>query len=418
MAVMFGIAINATISRRSVFARKNYFYPDLPKGYQISQYELPIVTNGEIEIPRETGTTKRIRINRAHLEEDAGKSVHGIYGQETGVDLNRAGIPLLEIVSEPDMRSEHEATEYMRAIHSLVRYLQICDGNMAEGSFRCDANVSVRPSGDNNFGTRTEIKNLNSFRFLGRAIRYEINRQIETLKNGQTVVQETRLYDPEANETRVMRGKEEANDYRYFPDPDLLPVELTPTFIEGIRIDLPELPSRKTTRFRTEYGLSEHDAKRLTCTPETAEYYEAVLKRAPHPKTVANWVIGTITSALHRADLDITRCPIQPEEFAVLIARIHDGTLSTPMAKTVFDALWHGNAHTDDIIKKQGLSQISDPHTIDAHVDHVINAYPDQVKQFQAGKEKLLAFLVGQVMKITRGRANPHQVTSALRRKL
>ena len=418
MAVMFGIATNATITKRSIFARKNYFYPDLPKGYQISQYEFPIVKNGEVEIPLETGTTKRIRINRAHLEEDAGKSVHGIYRQETGLDLNRAGIPLLEIVSEPDMRSETEATEYMRTIHSLVRYLQICDGNMAEGSFRCDANVSVRPSGDNTLGTRTEVKNLNSFRFLGRAIRYEINRQIETLENNQIVIQETRLYDPETNETRVMRGKEEANDYRYFPDPDLLPVEMTSRFIERIRTELPELPHQKTSRFRNEYGLDEHDAKRLTFTPETAAYYEAVLKRARHPKTVANWITGTVTSALHRDDIEITRCPIPPNELAVLIARIHDGTLSTTMARTVFDALWRREGHTDDIIKKQGLAQISDPHTIDTLVEQVVDTYPDQVKQFQAGKEKLLAFFVGQVMKMTRGQANPNQVKLALRRKL
>ena len=418
MAVMFGIAINATIARRSIFARKNYFYPDLPKGYQISQYELPIVSSGEIEIPIETGSTKRIRVNRAHLEEDAGKSVHGIYRQETGLDLNRAGIPLLEIVSEPDMRSETEAMEYMRTIHSLVRYLQICDGNMAEGSFRCDANVSVRRSGDSTFGTRTEIKNLNSFRFLGRAIRYEIDRQIEVLENNQKVIQETRLYDPVANETRVMRGKEEANDYRYFPDPDLLPVQLPFTFIERTRTELPELPNQKTARFRDEYGLDEHDAKRLTITPETAEYYEAVLTRAPHPKTVANWVTGTITSALHRADLDITRCPIPPTELAALIARIHDGTLSTTMARAVFDALWRGDGTTDYIIKKQDLSQISDSNTIDALVDQVMDAYPDQVIQYQTGKEKLLAFFVGQVMKLSRGRANPRQVKSTLRRKL
>ena len=418
MAVMFGIAINATISRRSIFARKNYFYPDLPKGYQISQYELPIVRNGEVEIPLETGSTKRIRINRAHLEEDAGKSVHGIYREETGLDLNRAGIPLLEIVSEPDIRSETEATEYMRTIHSLVRYLQICDGNMAEGSFRCDANVSVRLSGNNTLGTRTEIKNLNSFRFLGRAIRYEINRQIETLENNQTVIQETRLYDPEANETRVMRGKEEANDYRYFPDPDLLPVELTPAFVEGTRAELPELPRQKTARFHNEYGLEEHDAKRITSTPETAAYYEAVLKIAHHPKTVANWITGTITSALHRDDIEITHCPIPPSELAVLVARIHDGTLSTTMAKTVFNALWRREGHTDEIIRRQGLAQISDPHIIDALVEQVIDAYPVQVKQFQAGKEKLFAFFVGQIMKTTRGQANPNQVKSALRRKL
>ena len=418
MAVMFGIAINATVARRSIFARKNYFYPDLPKGYQISQYELPIVRNGEVEIPLETGSTKRIRVNRAHLEEDAGKSVHGIYRQETGLDLNRAGIPLLEIVSEPDMRSETEAAEYMRTIHSLVRYLQICDGNMAEGSFRCDANVSVRQSGDATLGTRTEIKNLNSFRFIERAIRYEINRHIETLENNHLVIQETRLYDPEANETRVMRGKEEANDYRYFPDPDLLPVELTSEFIERIRTELPELPHQKIARFRSEHGLNEHDAARLTFTPETAAYYEDVVKKAPHPQTVVNWITGNITSALHRDDIEITRCPIPPSELAALISRIHDGTLSTTMARTVFNALWRGEGHTDDIIEKHGLAQISDPHTIDTLVEQVIDAYPDQVKQYQAGKEKLLTFFIGQVMKMTRGQANPSQVKLALRRKL
>ena len=418
MAVMFGLATSARIASRSVFARKNYFYPDLPKGYQISQYELPVVEQGKVDIVLEDGSTKRIGITRAHLEEDAGKSVHDVFPGETGVDLNRAGVPLLEIVSEPDMRSAREATAYMRAIHSLVRYLGVCDGNMEEGSFRCDANVSVRRSGDTALGTRTEIKNLNSFRFVGRAITYEIERQIEILENNGTIVQETRLYDAVANETRAMRGKEEAKDYRYFPDPDLLPVELSAEYVERIRTELPELPTAKMLRFQSEYELGEHDARRLTASRDTADYYEAVARASGQPRLAANWITGDLAAALHRAGLEIPHCPVGPADLAALIVRIADGTLSSKMAKRVFDATWRGDGDPDSIIEEQGLSQISDAKAIEALVDQIITAHPVQVEQYRAGKEKILGFFVGQIMKITRGQANPEQVNQALRRKL
>jgi len=418
MAVMFGLATSARIASRSVFARKNYFYPDLPKGYQISQYELPVVERGEVRIELDDGSTKRIGITRAHLEEDAGKSVHDAFPGETGVDLNRAGVPLLEIVSEPDMRSAREATAYMRTIHSLVRYLGICDGNMEEGSFRCDANVSVRRSGDTALGTRTEIKNLNSFRFVERAITYEVERQIETLENNGTIIQETRLYDAVADETRTMRGKEEANDYRYFPDPDLLPVELSTEYIESIRTELPELPAAKMRRFRSEYDLGEDDVRQLTASRDVADYYEAVARASRQPRLAANWITGDLAAALHRTGLEIPHCPIGPDDLATLITRVVDGTLSGKMAKRVFDAVWRGAGDPDAIIEKQGLSQISDVRTIEALVDQVITAHPSQARQFRAGKEKILGFFVGQIMKMTRGQANPEQVSQALRRKL
>ena len=418
MAVMFGLATSARIAPRSVFARKNYFYPDLPKGYQISQYELPIVERGEVCIELDDGSTKRIGITRAHLEEDAGKSVHDAFPGETGVDLNRAGVPLLEIVSEPDMRSAREATAYMRAIHSLVRYLGICDGNMEEGSFRCDANVSVRRSGDTALGTRTEIKNLNSFRFVERAIAYEAERQIETLENNGTIIQETRLYDAAADETRAMRGKEEANDYRYFPDPDLLPVELSPEYIESIRTELPELPAAKMRRFRSEYDLGEDDVRQLTASRDVADYYEAVARASRQPRLAANWITGDLAAALHRTGLEISRCPIGPGDLATLITRVVDGTLSGKMAKKVFAAVWRGAGDPDSIIEKQGLSRISDVRAIEALVDQVITAHPAQARQFRAGKEKILGFFVGQIMKMTGGQADPVQVNRALRRKL
>ena len=418
MAVMFGLATSARIAPRSVFARKNYFYPDLPKGYQISQYELPIVERGEVCIELDDGSTKRIGITRAHLEEDAGKSVHDAFPGETGVDLNRAGVPLLEIVSEPDMRSAREATAYMRAIHSLVRYLGICDGNMEEGSFRCDANVSVRRSGDTALGTRTEIKNLNSFRFVERAIAYEVERQIETLENNGTIIQETMLYDAAADETRAMRGKEEANDYRYFPDPDLLPVELSTEYIESIRTELPELPAAKMRRFRSEYDLGEDDVRQLTASRDIADYYEAVARASRQPRLAANWITGDLAAALHRTGLEISRCPIGPGDLATLITRVVDGTLSGKMAKKVFDAVWRGAGDPDSIIEKQGLSRISDVRTIEALVDQVITAHPAQARQFRAGKEKILGFFVGQIMKMTGGQADPVQVNRALRRKL
>ena len=418
MAVMFGLATNAEIASRSVFARKNYFYPDLPKGYQISQYELPVVGRGAVEIELDDGSTKRIGITRAHLEEDAGKSVHDAFPGETGVDLNRAGVPLLEIVSEPDMNSAGEAMAYMRTIHSLVRYLGICDGNMEEGSFRCDANVSVRRSGETTLGTRTEIKNLNSFRFVGRAITYEIERQIETLTGNGTIVQETRLYDAVADETRGMRSKEEANDYRYFPDPDLLPIELSPEYIERIRAELPELPDAKMQRFRSEYALGESDARRLTASRDIADYYEAVASASHQPKLAANWVTGDLAAALHRANIEIAHSPVGPGALATLIVRIADGTLSGKMAKEVFESVWRREGDPDSVIAKRGLVQISDPAAIEGFVDQVIVAHPEQVEQFRAGKEKVFGFLVGQVMRMTRGQANPEQVNQALRRRL
>ena len=418
MAVMFGLATNAEIAPRSVFARKNYFYPDLPKGYQISQYELPIVERGAVEIALDDGSTKRIGITRAHLEEDAGKSVHDAFPGETGVDLNRAGVPLLEIVSEPDMRSAGEAMAYMRTIHSLVRYLRICDGNMEEGSFRCDANVSVRRAGDTALGTRTEIKNLNSFRFVGRAITYEIERQIETLENEGMIVQETRLYDAAADETRAMRGKEEANDYRYFPDPDLLPVELGPEYVERIRAELPELPDAKMQRFRSAYALGESDVRRLTASRDVADYYESVANASRQPKLAANWITVDLAAALHRDGIEITHSPIGPEELATLIVRITDGTLSGKMAKEVFESVWRREGDPDTVIAKRGLAQISDTAAIEGFVDQVIAAHPAQVEQFRAGKEKVFGFLVGQVMKMTGGQANPKQVNQVLRHKL
>ena len=418
MAVMFGLATNARITSRSVFARKNYFYPDLPKGYQISQYELPIVGRGSVEITLDDGSTKRIGITRAHLEEDAGKSVHDVFPGETGVDLNRAGVPLLEIVSEPDMSSADEAMAYMRTIHSLVRYLGICDGNMEAGSFRCDANVSVRRTGEAALGTRTEIKNLNSFRFVGRAITYEVGRQIGILENGGAIAQETRLYDAAANETRAMRGKEEANDYRYFPDPDLLPVEVGPEYVERVRADLPELPAAKMQRFRSEYGLGERDARRLTASRDLADYYEAVATASREPKLAANWITGDLTAALHRAGLEITDSPIGPEDLATLVTRVVDGTLSGKMAKEIFDAVWRREGDPDGIITKRGLAQITDAAAIDALVDEVIAACPAQVEQFRAGKTKVLGFFIGRIMKMTRGQANPELVDQLLRRKL
>ncbi len=419
MAVMFGIAINATIARRSVFARKNYFYPDLPKGYQISQYELPIVEHGELLIAGDDGTPKRIGITRAHLEEDAGKSVHEAFDRYTGIDLNRAGTPLLEIVSEPELRSATEAVAYMRKIHTLVRYLGISDGNMQEGSFRCDANVSVRPRGDDRLGTRTELKNLNSFRFVEKAINFEIERQIDVLEDGGEIVQETRLYDADRDETRSMRSKEEANDYRYFPDPDLLPVELTDAYIETVGKSLPELPDAKQRRFIDEFDLRSEDAAILTASRQLADFFEAAARAATaKPQLVANWVIGDLTGALNREGLDIERSRIGAAALAGLVNRIADQTISGKIAKEVFDAMWRGEGSADAIIDTRGLRQITDSSAIDAVVRRVIDAHPEQVAQYRAGKTKLLGFLVGQVMKETGGKANPAQVNAALRKEL
>jgi len=420
MAVKFGLAIGAEIPDRSVFARKNYFYPDLPKGYQISQHDQPVVANGYIEIDLEDGTTKRIGIIRAHLEEDAGKSLHEDFHGLTGIDLNRAGTPLLEIVSAPDLRSAKEAVAYLKKLHSLVTYLEICDGNMQEGSFRCDANVSVRRKGDPCFGTRVELKNINSFRFVERAINYEVERQIDLLESGGQVVQETRLYDADRNETRSMRTKEEATDYRYFPDPDLLPVVITSEFIESVRKTLPELPDAKRDRFMEQYGLSRYDADVLTSTRELADYYEAVVRAAgqDQAKPAANWVMGELSGALNRDGIDITASPVSAEMLAQLLQRIADNTISGRIAKEVFEAMWEGEGSADEIIEKRGLKQITDVAAIEAMIDEVLAAHPKQVEQYKSGQAKLLGYFVGQVMKLSGGKANPAQLNQLLRQKL
>ena len=419
MAVKFGVAIGAEVASRSVFARKNYFYPDLPKGYQISQMELPIVGMGALTIELEDGESKVVGITRAHLEEDAGKSLHEDFHGMTGIDLNRAGTPLLEIVSEPDMRSAAEAVAYAKKIHALVRYIEICDGNMAEGSFRCDANVSVRPMGQKELGTRAELKNLNSFRFLERAINLEVERQIDTIESGGRVVQETRLYDADRHETRSMRSKEEANDYRYFPDPDLLPVELDDAFINGIKQTLPELPDEKRQRFEADYALSQQDAAVLTASRELADYYEAVVAAAQtDPKIAANWVSGELAAALNRDAVDISSSPVTAKLLAGLLKRIADQTISGKIAKQVFEAIWQGEGDADAVIEAKGLKQITDSGAIEKMVDEVVANNPKQAAQYRSGKEKLFGFFVGQVMKQTRGKANPQQVNELLKKRL
>ncbi|MGB5177196.1 MAG: Asp-tRNA(Asn)/Glu-tRNA(Gln) amidotransferase subunit GatB [Gammaproteobacteria bacterium] len=419
MAAMFGLATHSTVAPRSVFARKNYFYPDLPKGYQISQFELPIVHDGYLDIELEEGSSKRIGITRAHLEEDAGKSLHEAYLGKTGIDLNRAGTPLLEIVSEPDIRSAKEAVAYMKKIHSLVRYLGISDGNMQEGSFRCDANVSIRPKGQAAFGTRAEIKNINSFRFVEQAINYEVERQIMLLESGGTVVQETRLFDADKHETRSMRSKEEANDYRYFPDPDLLPVELDAAFLEAVRKTLPELPDARKARLVSEHGLSEYDAAVLSASRELADYFEAAVQAAGGAgKLTANWVMGELSGALNRSDGDITSSPVSAAALGGLLLRIEDGTISGKIAKQVFEAMWKGEGPADDIIEQQGLKQISDSSAIEGIIREVLDNNPKQLEQYRGGQEKLFSFFVGQVMKATQGKANPKQVNELLRKLL
>jgi aspartyl-tRNA(Asn)/glutamyl-tRNA(Gln) amidotransferase subunit B len=419
MVVKLGLAINARIAPRSVFARKNYFYPDLPKGYQISQYELPIVAQGALDIVLEDGEKRRIGITRAHLEEDAGKSLHEGLPAMTGIDLNRAGTPLVEIVSEPDMRSAKEAVAYMKKIHTLVRYLEICDGNMQEGSFRCDANVSVRPLGAVKFGTRAEIKNLNSFRFVERAINFEVARQIELLESGRPVVQETRLYDPDKGETRSMRSKEEANDYRYFPDPDLLPVEVDPALIEAVRATLPELPDQKAARFSRQYGLSPYDAGVLTASRELAEYYEEVVRTtAADPKLAANWVMGDLAAALNREGLEVSSAKISAARLGELLGRIHDATISGKIAKEVFELMWLEGLGADAVIESKGLRQITDSAAIERAIEEVMAKNPAQLAEYRAGKDKLFGFFVGQVMKATGGKANPAQLNEMLRAKL
>ena len=426
MAVKFGLAVDANINRTNVFARKNYFYPDLPKGYQISQMELPIVGEASLAINTEKGE-KIIGITRAHLEEDAGKSLHEDFHGMTGIDLNRAGTPLLEIVSEPDMRSSSEAVAYLRKLHSLVTYLEICDGNMQEGSFRCDANVSVRPVGQKELGTRTELKNINSFKYVERAIEYEIERQIDLIEDGGTVVQETRLYDPDKHVTRSMRSKEEAHDYRYFPDPDLPPMVLEESFIDAVRATLPELPEAKYTRFVDSYKLSAEDAAQLTATRPIADYYEQVVQTTQpsthtstqsNAKLAANWIIGELFAALNNDDLSVEQSPVTAAQLAGLLDRVNDNTLSGKTAKQVFAALWHQEGEVDAIIESKGLKQITDSGEIETIVDEVLARCTEQVQQYKSGNEKVFGFLVGQVMQASKGKANPEQVNQLLKKKL
>jgi aspartyl-tRNA(Asn)/glutamyl-tRNA(Gln) amidotransferase subunit B len=438
-AIRLGLAVGGSIAPRSVFARKNYFYPDLPKGYQISQYEIPVVAGGGLAIAwkpdEKAGQQERfVRLTRAHLEEDAGKSLHEDFHGMSGIDLNRAGTPLLEIVTEPDMRSAKEAVAYARALHGLVVWLGICDGNMQEGSFRCDANVSVRPAGQAEYGTRCEIKNLNSFRFLERAIDYEVRRQVALIEDGGRVVQETRLYDPDRDETRSMRSKEEAHDYRYFPDPDLPPLVVEADWIERVRAAMPELPSDMRRRFVEQYGLGSYDATTLTASRDVATYYESVVAAlaksgaagrdsvATLAKSAANWVMVDLAAALNRDGVEVPACPVAPGQLARLVERIHDGTISGKIARDVFAAMWAqpsaGDDAADRIIDARGLRQISDSGALDAIVEQVLAANPKSVEEFRAGKEKAFNALVGQVMKATKGKANPQQVNDLLRRRL
>jgi len=419
MAIKFGLATNSHVAPRSIFARKNYFYPDLPKGYQISQMDLPIVGEGSLEIRLEDGTVKKIGITRAHLEEDAGKSLHEDFQGMTGIDLNRAGTPLLEIVSEPDMRSAKEAVAYMKKIHSIVTYIDICDGNMQEGSFRCDANVSVRPKGQKELGTRSELKNINSFRYVERAINLEVERQIEIIEDGGKVVQETRLYDVDKNETRSMRSKEEANDYRYFPDPDLLPVEIDEETIESVRKTLPELPDAKQQRFSSEFSLSDYDAEVLTSARQIADYFEEVVKASGgEAKLSANWVSGDLTGSLNKDSIDISESPVSAKMLGGMIKRIADNTISGKIAKQVFDAMWQGEGDADSVIESKGLKQVTDAGAIEKIVDEIIANNQVQVEQYRSGKEKVFGFFVGQVMKASQGKANPAQVNQMLKDKL
>jgi len=417
-AIKFGLAIGAEMAPRSVFARKNYFYPDLPKGYQISQFELPIVGKGTLEITLESGETRSIGVTRAHLEEDAGKSLHEDFAGMTGVDLNRAGTPLLEIVSEPDMRTPEEAVAYMKKIHALVQYIGICDGNMQEGSFRCDANVSVRPKGEEELGTRTEIKNLNSFRFIEKAINYEVERQIDLIEDGGKIIQQTRLYDPDKHETRPMRSKEEANDYRYFPDPDLLPVELDPELLEAIRKTMPELPEARKTRFISDYNLSKDDAEVLTSSRDLADYFETVAEKSGDVKLSANWVMSTFVGALNKNHVETAQSPVSAESFAGLLARIADNSVSGKVAKDIFETMWNGEGEADEIIEAKGLKQISDSSALEKMADEVIAANPSQVAEFKGGKDKLLGYFVGQVMKASKGQANPGEISKIIKQKL
>ena len=421
-AVMFGLGIGAEIGRRSVFDRKNYFYPDLPKGYQISQFEAPIVGRGSFEIQLEDGSTRSIGITRAHLEEDAGKSLHEDFHGQTGIDLNRAGTPLLEIVSEPDLRNAAEAVAYLKALHSLVTYLGISDGNMAEGSMRCDINLSLRPVGSDTLGTRAEIKNVNSFRFVEKAIRHEVERQADILEDGGKIVQETRLYDADLDETRPMRSKEVANDYRYFPEPDLLPVVIDEAYIEEIRASLPELPVQKRHRFIEQYGLSAYDANVMADSRELADYFEAVAGSCGDAKIAANWVQVELLGQLNKGELALADCPVSAPDLGDLIARILDNSISGKIAKQVFEAMWQGEGSADEIIAARGLKQVSDSGALETMVDEVIAANAGQVEQYLAAdadrRKKLIGFFVGQVMKLSKGQANPQMVNELLAKKL
>ena len=418
MAARFGLAVGATINRVSVFARKNYFYPDLPKGYQISQFEIPVVSGGALEIHTPEGE-KTIRITRAHLEEDAGKSLHEQVHGMTGIDLNRAGTPLLEIVSEPDMRSPAEAVAYLRKLHLLVRTLEICDGNMQEGSFRCDANISIRRHGDKILGTRTELKNINSFRFVERALHHEIERQIAVVEDGGDIIQETRLYDPERDQTRSMRSKEEAHDYRYFPDPDLPPLVISEADLEQLRRELPELPDARLARFISDYDLGADEAVQLTSQKEIADYYEnAVTKAGGETRLTANWINGELMAWLNRCNTAFTDSPVSPTMLGQLVQRIQDKTISGKIAKEVFQAMWNGEGSADEVIASRGLTQITDSSAIEQAVSDIIARFPDQSEQVRAGQEKVIGFLVGQVMKATSGKANPQAVNDILKKQL
>ena len=418
MAVKFGLAIGAEIGKRSVFDRKNYFYPDLPKGYQVSQLDFPTVGKGSLTISLEDGSEKVIGVTRAHMEEDAGKSLHEDYQGMTGIDLNRAGTPLLEIVSEPDLRSAKEAVAYLKKLHSIIRYLDISDAIMAQGSMRCDANVSIRPVGQEEFGTRTEIKNINSFKFVEKAINYEVQRQKDVLEDGGRIVQETRLYDADKDETRSMRSKEVANDYRYFPEPDLLPIVIDDAYIEAIRATLPELPDRRAARFVSDYGLSEYDAGVIVATREMADYFETTATLSGDAKLAANWVSQDLQALLNKHSWELSDSPIQAERLATLIQRIKDNTISGKIAKTVFEAMLDDNSDVDSIIEAKGLKQVTDSGALESLVDQVIADNPDQVQQYRDGKVQVIGFLVGQCMQLSKGKANPAQVNEILRSKL
>ena len=418
MAVKFGVAIGAEIGKHSVFDRKNYFYPDLPKGYQVSQLDYPTVGKGTLTVTLDDGSEKVIGVTRAHMEEDAGKSLHEDYQGMTGIDLNRAGTPLLEIVSEPDLRSAKEAVAYLKKLHSIIRYLDISDAIMAQGSMRCDANVSIRPVGQEEFGTRTEIKNINSFKFVERAINYEVQRQKDVLEDGGRIVQETRLYDADKDETRSMRSKEVANDYRYFPEPDLLPIVIDDAYIEAIRATLPELPDTRGARFVSEYGLSEYDAGVLVATREIADYFETTAKLSGDAKLAANWVSQDLQALLNKHGWELDESPIQAERLAMLIQRIKDNTISGKIAKTVFDAMLDDSSDVDAIIEANGLKQVTDSGALESLVDKVIAENPDQAQQYRDGKVQVIGFLVGQCMQLSKGKANPAQVNEILRGKL